>query len=102
MSGRSCATSAFRRTCAWGRLRQGRVGVRTIWEIYVGWFKLLSTTEIYPDQRADVPAALVEAAGPAAAMPGVCGHGTRRRRGRDPTSPERALAREPHTATPPP
>jgi alkyl sulfatase BDS1-like metallo-beta-lactamase superfamily hydrolase len=43
----------------------GRVawGVRTIWEIYVGWFKLLSTTEIYPDQRVDALAELVDVAG---------------------------------------
>ncbi len=37
--------------------------VRTIWEIYVGWFKLHSTTEIYPDARVDALAALVDAAG---------------------------------------
>jgi alkyl sulfatase BDS1-like metallo-beta-lactamase superfamily hydrolase len=32
-------------------------GVRTIWEQYVGWFKLRSTTELYPDP---VPAAMAE------------------------------------------
>jgi alkyl sulfatase BDS1-like metallo-beta-lactamase superfamily hydrolase len=31
--------------------------VRTIWESYIGWFKLSSTTELYPDS---VPAALAE------------------------------------------
>jgi len=43
-------------------------GVRTIWEIYVGWFKLLSTTEIYPDQRVEGLAELVDAAGVDAAL----------------------------------
>ena len=37
--------------------------VRTIWEIYVGWFKLLSTTEIHPDRRVDALAELVTLAG---------------------------------------
>jgi alkyl sulfatase BDS1-like metallo-beta-lactamase superfamily hydrolase len=41
--------------------------VRTIWEIYVGWFKLQSTTEIYPDQRVEALAELVGLAGPDAA-----------------------------------
>ncbi len=34
-------------------------GVRTIWEQYVGWFRLGSTTELYPDSA---PAALAELA----------------------------------------
>lgn len=37
--------------------------VRTIWETYVGWFKLQSTTELYPDLRTAALAELVEAAG---------------------------------------
>ena len=31
--------------------------VRTLWETYVGWFKLRSTTELYPDS---VPGAIAE------------------------------------------
>lgn len=43
----------------------GRVpwAVRTIWEIYVGWFKLRSTTELYPDQHLDAIAELVDVVG---------------------------------------
>jgi glyoxylase-like metal-dependent hydrolase (beta-lactamase superfamily II) len=37
--------------------------VRTLWETYVGWFKLRSTTELYPDPTAAVLAELVEVAG---------------------------------------
>lgn len=37
--------------------------VRTIWETYVGWFKLQSTTELYPDSSGAALADLVEAAG---------------------------------------
>jgi len=37
--------------------------VRTIWETYVGWFKLLSTTELYPDQHGEAMGLLVEAVG---------------------------------------
>jgi alkyl sulfatase BDS1-like metallo-beta-lactamase superfamily hydrolase len=37
--------------------------VRTIWESYVGWFKLRSTSELYPNEPADALVALVEAAG---------------------------------------
>jgi alkyl sulfatase BDS1-like metallo-beta-lactamase superfamily hydrolase len=43
-------------------------GVRTIWELYVGWFKLLSTTEIYPDAHVDALAALVDVAGVSATI----------------------------------
>ena len=43
-------------------------GVRTIWEIYMGWFKLRSTTEIYPDERIDALAELVDTAGVDAAV----------------------------------
>ena len=43
-------------------------GVRTIWEEYVGWFKLRSTTELYPDSAAAALAELVDAAGPDAAI----------------------------------
>lgn len=48
----------------------GRVpwAVRTIWEIYVGWFKLRSTTELYPDQHVDALASLVELTGADAAL----------------------------------
>lgn len=37
--------------------------VRTIWESYVGWFKLRSTTELYPDPDPGALAELVEVAG---------------------------------------
>jgi alkyl sulfatase BDS1-like metallo-beta-lactamase superfamily hydrolase len=37
--------------------------VRTLWESYVGWFKLRSTTELYPDPTGTALAELVEAAG---------------------------------------
>lgn len=42
--------------------------VRTLWETYVGWFKLGSTTELYADPSPAAMAELVEAAGPAAAL----------------------------------
>jgi hypothetical protein len=37
--------------------------VRTFWEQYVGWFKLRSTTELYPDPAPAALAELVEVAG---------------------------------------
>lgn len=37
--------------------------VRTIWETYVGWFKLQSTTELYPDQHGEALGLLVQAVG---------------------------------------
>ena len=37
--------------------------VRTFWEEYVGWFKLQSTTELYPDPAPAALAELVEAVG---------------------------------------
>lgn len=37
--------------------------VRTLWESYVGWFKLQSTTELYPDSSTAALAELVDAAG---------------------------------------
>jgi len=42
--------------------------VRTFWETYVGWFKLLSTTELYPDSSGAALAELVDAAGTDAAL----------------------------------
>ena len=42
--------------------------VRTLWESYVGWFKLQSTTELYPDSSAAALAEMVDAAGAAAAL----------------------------------
>ena len=42
--------------------------VRTIWETYAGWFKLLSTTELYPAQHVEALAELVDAAGSEAAL----------------------------------
>jgi glyoxylase-like metal-dependent hydrolase (beta-lactamase superfamily II) len=42
--------------------------VRTIWESYVGWFTLRSTTEMYPDRRVDALAALTGALGTAGAL----------------------------------
>lgn len=37
--------------------------VRTLWETYVGWFQLRSTTELYPDTAAAALTELVDAAG---------------------------------------
>jgi len=37
--------------------------VRTLWETYVGWFQLRSTTELYPDSAGAALAELVDAAG---------------------------------------
>jgi glyoxylase-like metal-dependent hydrolase (beta-lactamase superfamily II) len=42
--------------------------VRTLWESYIGWFKLRSTTELYPDSADAALAELVLAAGPDAAL----------------------------------
>lgn len=42
--------------------------VRTLWETYVGWFRLQSTTEMYPDSSGAALAELVEAAGVDAAL----------------------------------
>lgn len=42
--------------------------VRTIWETYVGWFKLCSTTELYPDEHVEATALLVGALGADAAL----------------------------------
>ena len=42
--------------------------VRTLWESYVGWFKLQSTTELYPDSADRALAELAEAAGVEAAL----------------------------------
>jgi alkyl sulfatase BDS1-like metallo-beta-lactamase superfamily hydrolase len=42
--------------------------VRTLWESYVGWFKLASTTELYPDSSRAAITDLVRALGQAAAL----------------------------------
>ncbi len=42
--------------------------VRTLWESYVGWFKLKSTTELYADSAHDAISDLVTALGPEAAL----------------------------------
>jgi alkyl sulfatase BDS1-like metallo-beta-lactamase superfamily hydrolase len=42
--------------------------VRTFWEEYVGWFKLASTTELYPDPAPAALAELLEVAGVDAAL----------------------------------
>ena len=42
--------------------------VRTFWEEYVGWFKLRSTTELYPDSADAALAELLGAAGVDAAL----------------------------------
>ncbi len=42
--------------------------VRTLWETYVGWFTLQSTTELYPDSSGVALAELVDAAGGDAAL----------------------------------
>jgi len=39
-------------------------GVRTIWETYIGWFRLRSTTELYPVEPAAAFAELVDLVGP--------------------------------------
>ena len=38
-------------------------GVRTVWETYMGWFHLQSTTELYPDQSIEALSELVDIAG---------------------------------------
>jgi alkyl sulfatase BDS1-like metallo-beta-lactamase superfamily hydrolase len=43
-------------------------GVRTIWETYMGWFHLRSTTELYPVEPADALGELVEVSGPDAVV----------------------------------
>ena len=43
-------------------------GVRTIWETYMGWFHLRSTTELYPLEPAAAFAELVDVAGPDAVV----------------------------------
>jgi glyoxylase-like metal-dependent hydrolase (beta-lactamase superfamily II) len=43
-------------------------GVRTIWETYVGWFTLRSTTELYPVEPVEAYAELVDLAGPDAVV----------------------------------
>ncbi len=43
-------------------------GVRTLWETYVGWFKLQSTTELYPDSSGAALAELVDACGASTAL----------------------------------
>jgi len=47
--------------------------VRTIWETYVGWFKLHSTTELYPDQHVEALALMVGVMGVDAAVE-LAGH----------------------------
>jgi len=42
--------------------------VRTIWETYVGWFKLASTTELYPDRHVAALGALTAMVGPDTAL----------------------------------
>jgi len=42
--------------------------VRTLWEEYVGWFKLRSTTELYPDPARAALVELVDLAGPGATL----------------------------------
>jgi alkyl sulfatase BDS1-like metallo-beta-lactamase superfamily hydrolase len=42
--------------------------VRTLWESYVGWFKLQSTSELYPDASGEALAELVAAAGTEASL----------------------------------
>ncbi len=60
--------------------------VRTLWEEYLGWFKLQSTTELYPESAPGALAELVEALG-AEACARTCskGIGARRTRSGDPT-----------------
>ena len=42
--------------------------VRTLWESYVGWFKLASTTELYPDPTGAAMAELLDLAGAEAVL----------------------------------
>jgi alkyl sulfatase BDS1-like metallo-beta-lactamase superfamily hydrolase len=42
--------------------------VRTLWESYIGWFRLQSTTELYADSSARALAELADAAGSAAVL----------------------------------
>jgi alkyl sulfatase BDS1-like metallo-beta-lactamase superfamily hydrolase len=42
--------------------------VRTLWESYIGWFRLQSTTELYPDSTGRALAELTEAAGTGAVL----------------------------------
>ena len=42
--------------------------MRTLWETYIGWFKLQSTTELYPDSAGAALAQLTQAAGIEAAL----------------------------------
>ncbi|MGZ4795992.1 MAG: alkyl sulfatase dimerization domain-containing protein [Acidimicrobiia bacterium] len=42
--------------------------VRTLWESYVGWFRLQSTTELYPDSSAAALGELLDVAGPDAVL----------------------------------
>jgi len=42
--------------------------VRTLWESYIGWFRLQSTTELYPDSGTRALAELTDAAGVAAVL----------------------------------
>ncbi len=42
--------------------------VRTLWETYVGWFKLSSTSELYPDSSDAALAELIDVAGTDAAL----------------------------------
>jgi alkyl sulfatase BDS1-like metallo-beta-lactamase superfamily hydrolase len=42
--------------------------VRTIWESYVGWFTLQSTTELYPQAHGQALAEIIGAVGPEAAI----------------------------------
>ncbi len=43
-------------------------GVRTIWETYMGWFHLRSTTELYPLEAGAAFADLVDLVGPGAVV----------------------------------
>jgi alkyl sulfatase BDS1-like metallo-beta-lactamase superfamily hydrolase len=43
-------------------------GVRTIWETYMGWFRLRSTTELYPLEPSAAAAELADLAGPDAVV----------------------------------
>jgi alkyl sulfatase BDS1-like metallo-beta-lactamase superfamily hydrolase len=73
--------------------------VRAIWELYTGWFKHESTTELYGSPRRSVDAHLVELAGGADA---VAGRAAELLSGDDPVGAihlaEVALSVEPHHA----
>lgn len=68
-------------------------GVRTIWEAYMGWFHLRSTTELYPLSATEVLADLVDLVGPEVALERARAQlAARRAGGRHPSGRSRTTA----------